>query len=196
MTAVFTGYQSICADCSSCFNIISGSDFGGDGIGASGASRAGSGDAGHGQTFCASGAAAATGLGESNDIREIGLAIKDFKKEKQSAIQKEFNYPYFHTDACQTPLYYNLDVSTLCLDGLSLDGLKIGGPKGCGLLFVKKAVSIKPIIFGGGQENGLRSGTGSTKVSVTSDTVKWKISVSQSALASAIFFTFSSCISL
>jgi cysteine desulfurase len=101
-------------------------------------------------------------IGTVNDIREIGLAIKDFKKEKQSAIQKEFNYPYFHTDACQTPLYYNLDVSTLCLDGLSLDGLKIGGPKGCGLLFVKKAVSIKPIIFGGGQENGLRSGTENT----------------------------------
>jgi cysteine desulfurase len=42
---------------------------------------------------------------------------------------------------------------------MTLDGSKIYGPKGVGMLFVKKGISIEPLIYGGGQEQGLRSGT-------------------------------------
>ena len=92
-------------------------------------------------------------IGVVQDIKEIGQAIKKYKKEENK------NYPYFHTDASQAPLYYSLDVSTLCVDLLSLDGIKIYGPRSVGILYVKNGLSIKPILFGGGQEKNLRSGT-------------------------------------
>lgn len=66
---------------------------------------------------------------------------------------------YFHTDACQAGAYEKIDVDFLNVDLLSLNGSKIYGPKGIGMLFVRKDVKIEPIIFGGGQEKGLRSGT-------------------------------------
>lgn len=96
-------------------------------------------------------------IGTVQNIKEIGLAIRKYKKEKYES--NEMFYPYFHTDACQAPLYYSLDTSTLCVDLLSIDGLKIYGPRGFGSLYVRQNVPIKPIFFGGGQEIGLRSGT-------------------------------------
>ena len=65
----------------------------------------------------------------------------------------------FHTDACQAAGYLNLDVKALGVDLLTINGSKICGPKGVGLLFVKKGTSIEPILHGGGQEFNLRSGT-------------------------------------
>lgn len=64
----------------------------------------------------------------------------------------------FHTDACQAG-GLELDVLALGVDLMTLNGGKIYGPRGVGLLFVKKGISIEPIIHGGGQEYGLRSGT-------------------------------------
>jgi cysteine desulfurase len=66
---------------------------------------------------------------------------------------------YFHTDASQAGLYLNLNVNELGIDLMTLDAQKINGPKGIGILFIKNGVEITPIIFGGGQEKGLRSGT-------------------------------------
>lgn len=66
---------------------------------------------------------------------------------------------YFHTDACQAAGYLNINVNDLNVDLMTLNGSKIYGPKGVGLLFVRKGVRIQPIIHGGGQEKGLRSGT-------------------------------------
>ena len=65
----------------------------------------------------------------------------------------------FHTDACQATPYLNLDVAELNVDMLTLNGSKMYGPKGVGLLYVRKGVELAPVIFGGGQERGLRSGT-------------------------------------
>ena len=65
----------------------------------------------------------------------------------------------FHTDACQAANYLYLDVKKLGVDLLSLNGSKIYGPKGVGILFLRKGVMITPLIHGGGQERKLRSGT-------------------------------------
>lgn len=68
-------------------------------------------------------------------------------------------YTLFHTDACQAGPYLDLDVEKLGVDLLTLNGSKLYGPKGTGLLFVRKHTNIKPIIYGGGQEFNIRSGT-------------------------------------
>jgi len=65
----------------------------------------------------------------------------------------------FHCDASQAPLYLNCEKETLGADLITVDGHKIYGPLGAGALFVRKGVNLKPIMFGGGQENSLRPGT-------------------------------------
>ena len=66
---------------------------------------------------------------------------------------------YFHTDAVQAANYLDCDVNKLGVDLLTLSAHKIYGPKGVGALYIKKGTPIEPLIFGGGQESGLRSGT-------------------------------------
>ena len=65
----------------------------------------------------------------------------------------------FHTDAVQAAGYLDLDVARLGVDLLSLSGHKIYGPKGTGVLFIKRGTPILPLILGGGQERERRSGT-------------------------------------
>jgi len=65
----------------------------------------------------------------------------------------------FHTDACQAGGSLDIDVKNLGVDLMTLNGSKIYGPKGTGLLYVRSGIKIQPVIYGGGQENGLRSGT-------------------------------------
>ncbi len=64
----------------------------------------------------------------------------------------------FHTDACQAGSLL-LDVKKLNVDLLTLNGSKIYGPKGVGLLYKREGVSLEPLFHGGGQDAGLRSGT-------------------------------------
>lgn len=92
-------------------------------------------------------------VGVIEPIREIGKAIEKFRENTKSA------YPYFFTDACQATNYELMDVEKLRVDLLTLNSSKIYGPKGIGLLYVKTGVQIEPIISGGGQEFGMRSGT-------------------------------------
>ena len=66
---------------------------------------------------------------------------------------------YFHTDACQAAGALSIDVKELGIDMMTINGSKIYGPKGIGMLYVKRGVKLHPIIHGGGQENKMRSGT-------------------------------------
>ena len=86
---------------------------------------------------------------------EVGTIqpIFDFAK-----ICKEKNI-IFHTDAVQAVGKIPINVKELGIDLLSISSHKINGPKGIGALYIRNGISIDPIILGGGQENGLRSGT-------------------------------------
>lgn len=66
---------------------------------------------------------------------------------------------YFHTDAVQSTGKIPVDVKDLGVDMLSFSSHKIYGPKGMGVLYIKKGVKIDPLLFGGGHEHGLRAGT-------------------------------------
>ncbi len=85
-------------------------------------------------------------IGSINPISEIG----EFLRKKEV---------YFHTDACQAGGLLDINVENLNVDLLTLNGGKIYGPKGVGMLYVKRGVNILPIMHGGGQEWRLRSGT-------------------------------------
>jgi cysteine desulfurase len=106
-----------------------------------------------GETVLVSVAYANNEIGVIQPIREIAKEIRRFKKNNPGS------YPYFHTDACQAGAYLNITVEQLGVDLLSLNGTKIGGPRGTGLLYVKRGVNISSIVYGGGQERGLNSGT-------------------------------------
>lgn len=65
----------------------------------------------------------------------------------------------FHVDAVQGYGKFKIYPKKMKIDLLSVSGHKIHGPKGIGFLYVDEKVKINPIVFGGGQQNGLRSGT-------------------------------------
>lgn len=65
----------------------------------------------------------------------------------------------FHCDAAQAAGKVPINVADLNIDLLSISAHKIYGPKGSGALYVRNSCQVEPIIFGGGQERGLRSGT-------------------------------------
>ena len=95
-------------------------------------------------------------IGSVQPIVEIGKLLKNINRIKEkSKVQKT----YFHTDAVQAVNYLDCNVERLGIDLLTLSGHKIYGPKGVGALYIKKGTPIKAQIFGGGQEQGLRSGT-------------------------------------
>lgn len=64
-----------------------------------------------------------------------------------------------HTDAVQAFACLDLDVGELGVDLMTVTGHKFGGPKGTGLLFVREGTAVEPLLHGGGQEMGRRSGT-------------------------------------
>ena len=76
--------------------------------------------------------------------------VNEFNKEHGTKI-------LFHTDAVQA--FGKLDLTGLPCDMISISGHKFHGPKGVGALYVKNGTNIGPFIYGGGQENGFRSGT-------------------------------------
>ena len=94
-------------------------------------------------------------IGTIHPIKEIG----EICKKKRI---------FFHTDASQSLGKIKFDVNYLNLDFASFSSHKIYGPQGIGGLFIKKRKDIKitPLLSGGGQENGLRSGTLPTALSV------------------------------
>ena len=87
-------------------------------------------------------------VGSVQPIAEAGALIK----RKNPRI-------LFHVDAVQGYGKYRIFPKKLKIDMLSVSGHKIHGPKGTGFLYVDEKVKLKPILFGGGQQNGIRSGT-------------------------------------
>ncbi len=92
-------------------------------------------------------------IGTIQPIAEIGKLILKYRKVNESV------FPYFHSDACQAAGYLDLNVEKSHVDLLTINGGKIYGSKGIGLLFVRRKVKIESQVFGGGQERRLRSGT-------------------------------------
>lgn len=87
-------------------------------------------------------------IGAVEPIEEIGKIIKERNPNT-----------VFHVDAIQAFGKYKIYPKKLKIDALSVSGHKIHGPKGIGFLYVSDKVKIRPIIHGGGQQRGLRSGT-------------------------------------
>ena len=113
-------------------------------------------------------------IGTVQPIREIAKVIRSVKKKgggnfvplrtdeegnpTGTKIPPSF-FPLFHTDACQTPGYLDLNVERLGVDLLTINGSKIYGPKGIGMLYVKNGIKLEPLLYGGEQERKLRPGT-------------------------------------
>jgi len=104
---------------------------------------------------------------KSNLSENTSLVSIMFGNNEVGTIEPIFNFVnickgkniIFHTDAVQAIGKIPIDVKELGVDLLSISSHKINGPKGVGALYIKAGISIDPVILGGGQENGLRSGT-------------------------------------
>ncbi len=91
--------------------------------------------------------------GTIQPIKEIAHAIKKFRQLHDRSL------PYFHTDATQAATHLNMLAYSSVVDMLTLSAHKLGGPKGIGGLMVRSGVKLTPLMYGGGQQNDLRSGT-------------------------------------
>lgn len=85
-------------------------------------------------------------IGNILDINTAGNLCKKYKA-------------IFHSDCVQTVGHYPLDLRNTPVHFISAASHKFHGPKGCGILYIKEGVKIKPFIFGGGQERNMRAGT-------------------------------------
>jgi len=96
-------------------------------------------------------------IGVLQPIKDIVELVAKVRKERQKSGNK---VPlYVHTDACQAVNYCDINISRLGVDLMTFNGGKIYGPKQSGVLFKKIGVNLQPLIYGGGQEYSLRSGT-------------------------------------
>lgn len=95
-------------------------------------------------------------IGTIEPISEIGKWVSGLNKARA---KNSLPRVLLHTDACQAAGALSLDTQELKVDLLTLNGSKIYGPKQTGILFVRSGVVLEPIIYGGGQEKNLRSGT-------------------------------------
>jgi cysteine desulfurase len=106
-------------------------------------------------------------VGIAEPVKEIGKIVEKVNEERLNEWQrvgaaKKLPRPraiYFHTDATQAVNFFDCNVKKLHVDLLSMSAHKIYGPKGVGLLYIKKGVKISPIQLGGHHERNIRSGT-------------------------------------
>ncbi|MEK7582590.1 MAG: cysteine desulfurase family protein [Patescibacteria group bacterium] len=92
-------------------------------------------------------------IGTIQPIAQIGKMIREFRRKYK------VSFPLFHVDACQATEYLDMNVQHLGVDFLTFNGSKIYGPRGTGVLYVRRGVTLQSLIRGGGQEQGLRAGT-------------------------------------
>lgn len=96
-------------------------------------------------------------LGTIQPLAEISAIIREVKIDRlKRGIKKQL---LLHSDASQALNLLDINVARLGVDLLTLNSAKVYGPKGVGALYVSHDVKLKPLTYGGGQENGLRSGT-------------------------------------
>lgn len=87
-------------------------------------------------------------IGAVEPIEEIGKIVKNYNKDI-----------IFHTDCIQAYGKLRLTPKKWNVDMLTVSGHKIHGPKGIGFIYIKNGTKIKPVIYGGNQQKGMRSGT-------------------------------------
>jgi cysteine desulfurase len=110
-----------------------------------------------------------TVIGGSNEtgviqpIHKVSSIVKKYKNSLGRAVHES---PFVHSDISQMVLTQHVPIGKLGVDMLTVDGSKIYAPKMTGLLIRKQHVELEPIIYGGGQEFGLRSGTESLVTSI------------------------------
>lgn len=90
--------------------------------------------------------------GVVQDIKAVADIVRDERAERQMPL-------YLHIDASQASGLYDLNVGRLGVDMMTLNAGKCYGPKQVGLLYARAGIQLKPVVLGGGQEMGLRSGT-------------------------------------
>lgn len=95
-------------------------------------------------------------IGTIQPIKEIGRFVDEWKREHGRAFT---SFPYFHVDACQAGNYLQLDVLRLKAHLMTINSSKVYGPKGIGALYKREGIEFRPLVLGGGQERGWRSGT-------------------------------------
>lgn len=99
-------------------------------------------------------------IGTVQPISEIAKVVKNYRHIQQiDKVSAQPFYPIFHTDACQAAGYLDLKIDRLGVDLMTLNGSKIYGPKQIGVLFKRKKIVLKPVLYGGEQELKLRPGT-------------------------------------
>jgi len=92
-------------------------------------------------------------IGVIQPIAKIGRLVRAARKKYGG------DYPLLHTDASAAAPVIRTNIEALQCDLMTLDAAKIYGPKGAGILALRRGVDIHPLLFGGGQERGRRSGT-------------------------------------
>ncbi len=96
-------------------------------------------------------------IGTIQPLAAIAKAVAQIRLERTR--QGNGRPLLLHTDACQAAGYLSLHVTRLGVDLMTINGSKIYGPKGVGALYVRHGVELEPLLYGGGQERGRRSGT-------------------------------------
>ncbi len=99
-------------------------------------------------------------IGTIEPIRDIVKEIRHARKAHASV------YPYLHTDGAQATNYLDINVLRLGVDMMTLSSGKVYGPRGIGILFVKRGVMLAPLMYGGPHEGGRRPGTEAVALAV------------------------------
>ncbi len=94
-----------------------------------------------------------------NELGTVARVREVVRELRRARAARGSQYPLLHLDASQAPAWVSCDVRTLHADLLTLDAQKCYGPKGVGVLYVRRGVSLAPVLLGDGGEGDVRPGT-------------------------------------